>query len=151
MSENSRPRWFLPVIFAALVLITGCATVDGTAPTAVGTTPNEDTKARIEQWKCGDYFDGCGFLATNCVTLTASLRNGTGRVRFGEIVEDTTFNIQGLERRWDWCPNYDGYYDCAFVISVEGRGRYFNFASTLPDSDGVRRVKPTDLFKCHKR
>ena len=56
MSENSRPRWFLPVIFAALVLITGCATVGGTAPTAVGTTPNEDTKARIEQWKCGDYF-----------------------------------------------------------------------------------------------
>lgn len=66
-------------------------------------------------------------------------------------MKETEFQTRGLERRWDWCPHYNESHDCAFVISVEGRGRYFNFASGLPDSDGVRRAKPTDLFKCHKR
>ena len=103
MSENSRPRRFLPLILTVLALIAGCATVDGTTPAAVGTTPKEDPNAGIEQWKCGDYFDGCGFLATNCVTLTASLHDGTGEVKFGDIVEPTLFHVQGIERRWDWC------------------------------------------------
>ena len=44
------------------------------------TTPTEDATAGLERWKCGDYFDGCGFLATDCVTLTANVRNGTSEV-----------------------------------------------------------------------
>ena len=146
MSENSRPRWPIAVILAALVLIAGCATVDGTTPAVEGTTPKEDTKAGIEQWKCGDYFDGCELFATDCVTLTASRYDGTGEVKFGEFVETTRFQIQGIERRWDWCLNAEFAYDCAFVISVDGRGRYYNFHGS---DDGT--AKPRDLFKCSKR
>ena len=110
------------------------------------TTPKAEILPGIEQWKCGDRFDGCGFLATDCVTLTANLREGTGEVKFGEILEDTKFQILGLERRWDWCLKDDGYYDCAFVISVDGRVRYYNFRGS---DDGT--AKPREFFKCEKR
>ena len=146
MSENSRPRRFLPLILTVVTLIAGCTTVDGTTPTVVGTTLKEDTKAGIEQWKCGDYFDGCGFLATNCITLTASLHDGTGEVKFGDIVEPTRFQVQGIERRWDWCLNAEDAYECAFLISVDGTGSYYNFRGS---DDGT--AKPRDLFKCAKR
>lgn len=138
MSETSRPRQFLPAILMVLALVAGCAPVDATRP-------NEDSKAGLERWDCGDYFDGCGLFTTDCVTLTADLRNGTGEVKFGEFVESAWFEVQGLERRWNWCLNADGFYDCAFVISVDGRGRYFNFRG----SDG--QAKPRDLFKCERR
>jgi len=106
----------------------------------------KDTRAGVENWKCGDYFDGCGFLATDCVTLTANLHDGIGRVKFGEIIEPTRFQIEGIERRWDWCLKADGFYDCAFVISVDGRGRYYNFRGS-----GDGKANPRDLFKCAKR
>jgi len=146
VSESSRQRWLVPVVLAALILIGGCATVDGTTPAVQGTTPKEDTKAGIEQWKCGDYFDGCGLFATDCVTLTANRHDGTGEVKFGEIVETTRFQIQGIERRWDWCRNAEFEYDCAFVISVDGTGSYYSFHSS---DDG--KAKPRDRFKCSKR
>ena len=50
MSENSRPRWPITVILAALVLTVGCATVAGTTPAVEGTTP-KDTKAGTERWE----------------------------------------------------------------------------------------------------
>ena len=146
MSQNSRSRLSLLPIMAALALAAGCVAVDGSTPITEGATLKEETRAGIEQWKCGYYFDGCGFLATDCVTLNANLYDGTGDVKFGEIWEDTNFQIEGLERRWDWCLKDDGYYDCAFVISVDGSGRYYNFRGS---EDG--RAKPRDLFKCTRR
>ena len=145
MSRNSRPGRLLLALTAVLTLVAGCVTVDGSTPTVESTTPKE-AEAGTEHWKCGDYFDGCGFLATDCVTLTANLHDGIGEVKFGEFVEPTRFQIQGIERRWDWCLKSDGFYDCAFVISVDGRGRYYNFRGS---DDG--KAKPRDLFKCEKR
>ena len=136
--SKSRFRRLWPAIIIELALAAGCATVEHT-------TPTEEPTAELEQWKCGDYFDGCGFLATDCITLTANLRNGTGEVKFSDYVERTQFQVEGIERRWDWCLAADSTYDCAFVISVDGTGRYYNFRG----SDG--RAKPTDLFKCTKR
>ena len=59
MSENSRPSRFLPAISTVLVLVAGCATVDGTAPETVDgttpkleivvTTPKEDIEAGTER------------------------------------------------------------------------------------------------------
>ena len=157
MSEFSRSRWFLPALTIMLTLVSGCGAVDGTTseedtragmdeatPAVEGVTPKEDTEAGIEQWECGDYPDGCGFLATDCVTLTASPL-GVGGVKFGEFVEFTQFGVEGIERRWD--RSWDGdRFEYSFVISVDGTGRYYNFRSS---DDG--RAKPSDLFKCAMR
>ena len=151
MSEISTWHRFLPALTTVVALVAGCVPIDDTKLTVNAKDEVEqNAKAGVEQWRCGDYVGGCGFLSTDCVTLTANLRDGTGEVSFGAFVGRTEFHIQGIERRWDWCPEHDGSFGCAFVISPDGRGRYFNFAASLPDPDGVRRAKPTDLFKCTK-
>ena len=85
------------------------------------------------------------FSRNDCITLSANVCNGTGEVEFDGFAERTLFRIQGIERRWDWCLADDFNYHCAFVISVNGTGRYYNFRG----SDG--RIKASDLFKCTKR
>ena len=146
MSRSLRSWLSLSAILAALALVAGCVTADSSTPPAEIIMPKEDTRAGIEQWKCGDYIDGCGFLATDCVTLTANLNNGTGEVKFGEFVKRARFEVEGIERRWDWSLNLSGSYDYAFIISVDGKGSYYNFRGS--DSG---KAKPTDLFKCAKR
>ena len=101
---------------------------------------------KTEVWECGDQlavFSGC--QASDCVTLTANLDTGAGEVEFGGILEDTSFRVGGLDRRWDWCSAPDGTYDCAFVVSVKGSGAYYNFRSS---ADGT--AKPSDLFRCER-
>ena len=99
----------------------------------------------IERWRCGDYPDDCGgFFGSGClVTVVADIHSGTGSVTFGEFVELTNFQIQGIERRWDWCLNADGSFECSFVVSVDGNGRYYNFYGS---DDGTAR--PADIFLC---
>ena len=136
---KSRFRRLRPAIVMALVLVAGCESVYD-LPSAKDATPG------IELWKCGDYFDGCGLFSGDCVTLTANVHEGTGEVEFGEFGERTVFSIVGIERRWDWCLADDNSYDCAFVIAVDGAGRYYNFRGS---EDGW--AEPTDLFKCTRQ
>ena len=77
--------------------------------------------------------------------LTANLDTGAGEVKFGGIREDTSFRVEGLDRRWNWCLASDGTYDCAFVVSVSGSGAYYNFRAS---ADGT--AKPSDLFTCER-
>ncbi len=104
----------------ALGLVVSCSNVDDAIPTGEATR-------EVERWRCGDYFDGCGFLATDCVTLNANLLNSTGEVKFSGFSERTRFKIEGIERRQDWCLTDDYSYDCACMISVDGTGKYFDF------------------------
>ena len=143
-AETTRLR--LSVSIFLLVLIAGCETAD--LP-PIGPSAVEDTEERVERWGCGDYFDGCFFRCP--VTLVANIQNGTGTVKIAGVTEDTRFEIQGIERRWDWCLADDFRYDCAFVISPDGDGRYFNFRATKPDAEGARRTKPSEVFKCRRR
>lgn len=88
----------------------------------------------------------------NCpVKLTADFRMGTGTVEIAGTIQYTQFELKGLERRWDWCLEDDGSYGCAFVLSTDGLGKYFNFARAMPDADGKRRTEPSELFKCARR
>lgn len=130
----------------ALAFQVGCVATDtGLENSPIEDMAEEDSEG-IEQWGCGDFVDGCWLRCP--VTLTANFHTGTGTVTFAGVTEYVEFGIVGLERRWDWCLGDDGRFDCAFVLSADGRGRYYNFAKEMPDSDGVRRGKPTDLFKC---
>ena len=139
MSETRFRRvWPATILALILAFVAGCKITNDKIPTGNATVG-------LEQWKCGDYFDGCGFLATDCVTLTANPRNGTGEVKFNNFSERTRFRIEGIERRWDWCLANDNTYNCAFLISVDGKGRYYNFRGK------GRTAKPTDLFKCTKQ
>lgn len=100
----------------------------------------------LERWECGDFTEGCGFLRERPVKLTADFDDRSGTVEFAGTVNYTRFEIRGLTRRWDWCPQ-DGAFDCALVIDTEGDGTYCDFRSAMPDADGARRTEPSELFK----
>ena len=110
---------------------------------------DDDATKGLERWECGDYVDGCLFRCP--IALTADFHNGVGTVTFADVVEPTKFQVRGLERRWDWCLGADDRYDCAFVLEADGTGLYFNFDSAAPDSDGVRRTKPSEIYQCMRR
>ena len=108
----------------------------------VGCTSNITFNEVVERWGCGNYYDGC---FSNCpIWLSADRDLGTGKIKFDEIVEHTSFDVDGLELRWNWCLEDDGYYRCTFTIDVEGTGRYYKF---LRDED---TAKPFDLYRCLK-
>ena len=140
-------RW---LVMAAMFVGSGCETTDLAERDSSVDTVTEGRTQGVERWECGDRFDGCGFGGCP-VTLTADFDAGIGTVKFAGVLEYASFRIHGLERRWDWCPGNDGSFECSFVLSSDGDGSYYNFAVVMPDSDGVRRTKPADLFKCTRR
>ena len=136
--DGSRLRRLRLGFVLGVALVAGCTTINNTAP-KVEETPG------VERWICGDFYDGCTIFSTDCVKLTANLNNGTGEVNFSRFSERTEFRIDGIERRWNWCMADDYSYNCAFIISVDGTGKYYNFRG----SDGA--ATPRDLFKCSQR
>ena len=145
LALSVKTRLHFSAAILVLAVTAGCETTDlpPIGPSAV------DADERIERWGCGDYFDGCFFRCP--VTLVADLQAGTGSVKMAGVTTPTQFEIQGIDRRWDWCLADDFSYDCAFKISPDGGGKYFNFRAAMPDEDGVTRVKPSDLFKCRRQ
>ena len=137
------------ILLAAI--LAGCTTTDMATEDTSAEGVVEDAAGQIERWGCGDYLDDCMFRCPFTLTLTANVLDGTGTVTLSGIVEHTNFQIQGIERRWDWCPNEDGRDACAFVISPDGTGKYYNFKPVIPDEDGASRAKPSDHFKCSRR
>ena len=105
-------------------------------------TPNEGTNEYAEKWGCGNYSDGC-FI--NCpIRLSADHQLGIGTIGFFDIVEHTSFGIDGLEKRWNWCLDNNETYRCSFTIDVEGNGKYYKF---LNDEN---TAKPTEIYQCRK-
>lgn len=117
----------------AVLMLVGCT---------ANITPNEGTNENAEKWGCGNYSEGC-FI--NCpIWLSADRQLGKGTIEFIDVIEDTSFRIDGLEQRWNWCLDSNGTYMCSFTINVEGIGRYYKF---LNDEE---TAKPTDIFQCRK-
>ena len=53
---------------------------------------------------------------------------GTGKIAVAGVTHDTHFEIEGIDRRWDW--NFDNEAGGAldtFVISSDGEGAYYDF------------------------
>ena len=132
----------LSAMILALWFVAGCETVP-----VVEAVMEE---GGLERWGCGDYFDGCGFRKCP-VTLTADFHAGSGTVKFAGITHSTRFEVAGLTRRWDWCPQDDGRFGCAFVVDTDDGGSYYDFTSAMADPDGRTRTKPSELFKCTRR
>lgn len=106
------------------------ATPADTDKTENGKSPDWPALVPREKWKC-EGFELVAFQFTGAVTI-------------GGHTERTAFRFEGIERRWDWCLASDGSYDCAVVVSPDGRGRYYNFRGT----DGS--AKASDWFDCRK-
>ncbi len=154
-ARMSISRQFIRLVRGNSILLLLGALAVGCESTAVGSDSSTETGVQpgsygdgLEKWGCGDSIDGCMFRCP--VTLTADLNSNTGTVTIGGVVEYTRFELHGLERRWDWCLDADGVWECALVVRTDGTGLYYNFRGTMPDSDGTRRTEPSNLFKCRR-
>ena len=110
-----------------------------------------------EWWRCDDstrFFvdDGCG--EDGCpVTLAANPTMLLGKVIFAGSESYARYGVEGLQRRWDWCSQDDGGFDCAFVLRAGGDGVYYDFnapSTTTNSDDGHRVARPAGQFKCER-
>ena len=101
-----------------------------------------EASGTVERWRCGSLVLGGG--SQDGVALTADFDAGCGTVEFAGVTSAAQFQLQGLERRWDWCLADDYRFRCAFTIDTRGHGQYFNFAGAKSDE----RVSPSELFRC---
>ena len=103
-----------------------------------------DKQAAKEMWRCFAISD---YSKTTALFTLTRVRSGSGE--FGEVsVAGTThlasFEIAGLNRRWDFGYNeIRDRYLYTFIVKPDGTGLYYDFSIS---SDG--KASPRDHFKC---
>ena len=133
--------WKFPAVVVGIILLLVIGA--GCIPANMAFVSEKESEG-VERWVCGDYIEGCSLFSTDCLRFVGNVANGTGELRVGNVLEYTKFGYEGIERRWDWCIRSDNFYDCTFMISVDGVGKYWHRGG----SGGIER--PTDVFKCSK-
>lgn len=67
---------------------------------------------------------------------------GKGRVLVADVIYDAIFQIEGIDRRWDWSDGMDS------IIVNPGGSAYFNFRLLEP---GKTRLPPTRILWCNQK
>jgi len=135
---------------ASLILVSACA-VHG-LPTSVGSREivlegipiSEDEANIFSTWKCVEYYDGWRTLVEVGIFSNPDLST-TGFVLYDgkNTGVPTSYQRQGLNRRWDWGTGGASY---AFVIKPDGTGFYYDFSS-VPAGE---TTESKESYKCHK-
>ena len=68
---------------------------------------------------------------------------GRGRVLVADVIYDAIFQIEGIDRRWDWSDGMD-----SISVNPGGDGAYFNFRLLAP---GETLLSPTQQLWCDQR
>ena len=68
---------------------------------------------------------------------------GKGRVLVADVIYDAIFQIEGIDRRWDWSDGMD-----SISVNSGGDGAYFNFRLLEP---GKTRLPPTQQLWCNQK
>lgn len=105
---------------------------------ALSTQTLGDNDLIVETWRCFDPDDWDKKKVAVKLTrekIPQGQTWGVGEVSAGGIVHSAQFQINGLEKRWNFDSNY------SFVIMPDGYGVYLDFSM-------AERTKPTALYKC---
>ena len=105
---------------------------------------NGDNEAKerlesLETWRC---FDTTDFNRTSVLLSLTRLENG-GEVSAAGTTHTAAFEVQGLNRRWDFGLDDNGSYDYMFRIEPDGTGLYYDFSRS---TDGTAR--PSQTYQC---
>lgn len=98
----------------------------------------------IEAWECFDnvILQGIPILKTG---IYAGMKNGI--IVLNELTTYyTSFEIKGIQRRWDFGLTKDGNYDYAITINPDGFAQYYDFSKTKIGTN----IKPNVLFYCKR-
>ena len=101
--------------------------------------------AAEEQWRCCIGLLCLPQSAELVATLTVNRTNNTGTINIDNIiVEETAFEIDGLDRVWFWKDDHDE--DHLFSITTHRSGTYYSKWSKTEEEWESR-----DYFECKKR
>lgn len=106
----------------------------------------ESSGTTTEKWRCFGQFDFD--KKTTLVKLTRVTENGEkfgfGEVAVAGVTHKALFQVEGLNRRWDFGKEPTGSYSYSFVIFPSGGGAYYDFSAV---EYGVE-TKPKQVFRC---
>lgn len=99
---------------------------------------------------------GCAGKATTTpdeeITILCSINDGIMTLKRNGIITMphgteilAEYKANGLQHRWDWDLQENGYYNQAFVVGLDGLGMYYNFPL---GSDGGELGKPISTAQC---
>jgi len=105
---------------------------------------DEDEADVLLTWKCTDYFDGGRTLVEVGIFSDPDLSDA-GFVLYdgGNTGDPTSYQRQGLNRRWDWGSKGASY---AFIIEPDNTGQYYDFSS-VPAGEST---KSRESYKCYQ-
>lgn len=107
------------------------------------------TEAKFaETWWCTDYFQKDKYVLTAVVYKGLSSAQQKGKVWISDVDVDPDFEmiyeLDGINRRWNWGLSGNGVYDYSFIIKPDGTGLYYNFRHK--DTN----VEASEVFRCHR-
>lgn len=124
-------------LVACVVLIGACILVQ----------VQESSGTTTEKWRCFDRFDydkKTALVELTRVTKSGE-RSGFGEVSVAGVTYKALFEVEGLNRRWDFGEKpRTGSYSYAFVITPDGGGAYYDFSGVEPGG----MTKSKQFFSC---
>ena len=107
----------------------------------------ESSGTTIEKWRCFGQFDFD--KKTALVKLTRVTKDGeksgSGEVSVAGVTHKALFQVEGLNRRWDFGQEpRTGSYSYSFLIFPGGGGAYYDFSDVEPGG----KTKAKQFFNC---
>jgi hypothetical protein len=100
----------------------------------------EEKKFLFEGWLCRPFFDDNEIYLTALRQRETSLE-GTGKISLDNIIRETLYSIDGLDRRWDFDEDENGY-NYSVIILPDRSGAYLDF------SCGEEKACSSSLLTC---
>ena len=96
-----------------------------------------------EKFKCQA---GTPWISGYKIVLRATINDDkeTGTIQVSGVLYQTTYSVEGINRRWDWDMQEDSSYDYAFVLKPGGTGFFFDFSS----AEGGETNTSSQSFSC---
>lgn len=100
------------------------------------------TSAYAETFNCqnGLYWSDSGEIV---IVATINEDGYTGKIKVAGTTQSTSYEVVGVNRRWDW-PTKGQKYLYAFVIKPDNGAYFLDF--TMADENGIS--KATQFFNC---
>lgn len=114
----------------------------GVAALALSSTVLAEDRVVAEVWECADHSDGA--WRTILLSATVNQNRTTGQIVAAGTTQWAAFEVAGIERRWDFSLDDEGYFNYTLVISPNGDGRYYDFSK-------ARKGRPSIVMKCRQK
>ncbi len=95
----------------------------------------------IEVWQCQEY--EYGNWSNILVNATVNEGRESGEIFVSGVIHESTFEVDGFNRRWNFVLSEEGTYDFAFIMNPNGNASYYDFSLN-------KSTKPSMFLYCRE-